>query len=103
VHTAFGADTDHDSYDPVAMNLAWRVLSQTNLILETFAAEWSGKVSPVHVFWHSFDLAMTRFSDRVVPQTTSTDAVTREAYSRELMSFGFWFGDPGFPEPLRRT
>src|SRR5690625_7323898 len=77
VHTAFGADTDHDSYDPEAMNLTWRVLSQTNLTLETFAAEWSGKMSPAHGLWNSFELSLTRLSVRFATQTTSPDAVTR--------------------------
>lgn len=95
----FRQDTEHASYDPAAMSSAWQVLSQVNQMLEAFAARCSGKTSPVHMFWHSFDLAMTRFSDEVVPQAAGTDPVTREAYSRELISSGFWFGDPAFPEP----
>jgi hypothetical protein len=75
------------------------VLSQVNLVLEEFAAAFSGKVSPVHHFWHTFDIAHTRFSDRQVPQPPQADPVTREAYSREVISFGFWFGDETFPEP----
>jgi hypothetical protein len=79
------------------------------LVFEEFTAEFCGKVSPVHLFWHSFDLAVTRFSGRRVDQPAGVDGVTREAYSREVISAGFWFGDetldqPGFysytaPEP----
>jgi hypothetical protein len=75
------------------------VLGQVNLVLEEFAARFDGKVSPVHHFWHTFDIAHTRFSDRRVDQPPRVDPVTREAYSREVISFGFWFGDDGFPEP----
>jgi Family of unknown function (DUF5996) len=67
--------------------------------MEQFAARFAGKVSPVHHFWHTFDLAHTRFSDRHIDQPPTADPVTREAYSREVISFGFWFGDDDFPEP----
>ena len=95
----FAADTEHHSYDPPAVNRYWRVLSQVNLILEEFASGFSGKTSPVHHFWHTFDIAMTRFADRHIDQPPTADSVTREAYSREVISFGFWFGDENFPEP----
>jgi hypothetical protein len=75
------------------------VLSQVNLVLEEFAARFSGKVSPVHHFWHTFDIAHTRFADRDVDQPPTADPVTREAYAREVISFGFWFGDDRFAEP----
>jgi len=95
----FTADTEHDTYDPSAVTRYWRVLSQVNLILEEFAGHYSGKTSPVHHFWHTFDIAMTRFADRHIEQPRTADSVTREAYSREVISFGFWFGDERFPEP----
>jgi hypothetical protein len=95
----FSDDTEHASYDPVWANRYWQVLSQVNLILEEFAARYSGKVSPVHHFWHTFDIAHTRFSERHVVQPREADPVTREAYSREVISFGFWFGDDAFAEP----
>ncbi|TWF80287.1 hypothetical protein FHX44_116230 [Pseudonocardia hierapolitana] len=94
----FAEDTEHASYDPAAVTRYWQVLSQVNQVLETFAARFSGKTSPVHHFWHTFDIALTRFSDTAVHQPPTTDPVTREAYSREVISFGFWFGDPTFPE-----
>jgi hypothetical protein len=95
----FADDTEHDTYDPAMVSRYWQVLSQVNLVLEEFAGGFSGKVSPVHHFWHTFDIACTRFSDRVVDQPPEADPVTREAYSREVISFGFWFGDEVFAEP----
>jgi hypothetical protein len=84
----FAEDTEHDTYDPAAVNRYWRVLSQVNLLLETFAAGYSGKTSPVHHFWHTFDIAVTRFGDKHVEHSAATDPVTREAYSRDVISFG---------------
>jgi hypothetical protein len=95
----FAEDTEHRSYDPAAATRYWQVLSQVNLLLEDYAADYSGKTSPVHHFWHTFDIAVTRFGDRVVDQPAQVDPVTREAYSREVVSAGFWFGDENFGEP----
>lgn len=94
----FAEDTEHATYDPDAVARYWHVLSTVGLWLEELAGDFSGKTSPVHHFWHTFDLAVTRFSDRVV-EMPHADPVTREAYSREVVSFGFWFGDASFPEP----
>ena len=95
----FAEDTEHAAYDPVQVNRYWRVLSQVALVLEEFAAGFSGKASPVHHFWHTFDIAYSRFSGRHTVQPAEADSVTREAYSREVVSFGFWFGDDSFPDP----
>ena len=95
----FADDTEHAAYDPAAVTTYWTVLGQVNLLLERFAQSYSGKTSPVHHFWHTFDIAVTRFSDRVVDQPATVDPVTREAYSREVVSFGFWFGDEATREP----
>lgn len=95
----FADDHEHRAYDAAMVNRYWQVLSQVNLVLEEYAADYSGKTSPVHHFWHTFDIAISRFSDRRVEQPDSVDSVTREAYSREVISAGFWFGDPDFPEP----
>ncbi|HEV7826328.1 MAG TPA: DUF5996 family protein [Mycobacteriales bacterium] len=95
----FAEDTGHAAYDPAWANRYWQVLGRVNLLLEEFAARYSGKTSPVHHFWHTFDLALTRFSDRHVDQAADVDPVTREAYSREVVSSGFWFGDEGHPAP----
>lgn len=97
--TPFATDTAHATYDPAWAHRYWIVLGQVAQLLEAFAARFSGKTSPVHHFWHTFDLAMTRFSDRVIDQPAEADPVTREAYSREVVSFGFWFGDDDVPEP----
>lgn len=95
----FAEDIAHDGYDPAAITRYWQVLSQVNLVLEEFSSRFAGKISPVHHFWHTFDIAVTRFSPRRVAQPPTTDPVTREAYSREVVSSGFWFGDDHFPEP----
>ncbi|MEY9964754.1 hypothetical protein ABIA33_002796 [Streptacidiphilus sp. MAP12-16] len=95
----FAEDFEHAGYDPVLANRYWQVLSQVALVLEEFKARFSGKSSPVHHFWHTMDIAHTRFSERHVDPPPEADSVTREAYSREVISFGFWFGDAAFAEP----
>ncbi|REK86243.1 hypothetical protein DY245_33410 [Streptomyces inhibens] len=95
----FAEDTEHAAYDPAHSNRYWQVLSQVALVLEEFAAGYSGKASPVHHFWHTFDIAHSRFSGRHIDQPPQVDPVTREAYSREVISFGFWFGDDTFAQP----
>jgi hypothetical protein len=95
----FSEDHEHAAYDPAAVTRCWRTLGRVNLVLEEFAGGWTGKTSPVQLFWHSLDIAVTRFSDRHVDQRPDVDPVTREAYSREVVSFGFWFGDDSFPDP----
>ena len=95
----FFEDTEHASYDPQA----------AHTILASFDAGgpasssssppgFVGKVSPVHFFWGSFDLAVTRFSGRPAPLREGADAITREAYSQEVISAGFWPGNGGFGE-----
>ncbi|MFG3690176.1 DUF5996 family protein [Micromonospora sp. NPDC047740] len=95
----FAEDTTHAAYDPYWVNRYWQVLSQVGLVLEEYAARCNAKTSPVHHFWHTFDIAVTRFSGRQVPQPDTVDPVTREAYSHEVISAGFWFGDKNIPEP----
>lgn len=95
----FADDHEHRGYDPAAVSRYWQVLSQTALLLEEYATGYAGKTSPVHHFWHSFDIAVTRFSDRLVEPPPGADPVTREAYSREVISAGFWFGDDTVPAP----
>jgi hypothetical protein len=97
--TPFPADTAHADYDPFWVGRYWTVLSQVNLLLEEAASGYTGKISPVHHFWHTFDIAVTRFSERLVDMDASVDPVTREAYSREVISSGFWFGDDDVPMP----
>ncbi|MFJ4651792.1 DUF5996 family protein [Nocardia sp. NPDC088792] len=95
----FDRDYDHHTYDVAAVHRAFRIQSQVGRILEEFSAGYSGKISSVQLFWHTFDLAVQRFSDRKIDMPGSVDLVTREAYSREVISAGFWFGDDRIPEP----
>ena len=76
-----------------------RVLAWTDQVFKEYAGRFSGKQSPVHLYWHSFDLAVTRISDRRVDLPDGTDPVTREAYSHEVISCGFWPGDRSVREP----
>lgn len=97
--TPFAEDHDHASYDPEYTNRFLRVLSFSDAVLREFAGRFTGKQSPSHVFWHSFDLAMARYSGRRAPDRRESDMVTREAYSHEVISFGFWAGDSKVPYP----
>ena len=90
--TRFELDTKHRSYDPVAANAFFRTLVSITPVLESFRCRYVGKCSPVHFFWGSFDLAVTRFSGRRAPARPGADAITREAYSHEVISHGFWPG-----------
>jgi Family of unknown function (DUF5996) len=91
--TPFAEDTTHASYDPEYVGRFWRVLSEVEWILEEFAGWFRGKSSPVHLFWHGLDLAVTRFSGTRLPDPLGGDPVSREAYTDEVISFGFWPGD----------
>lgn len=77
----------------------WRILVWVSGVFEEFAGRFNGKQSPVHLFWHSFDLALARFSGRRAPERDGADPVTRGAYSHEVISFGFWPGDRDVREP----
>ena len=93
----FEQDKVHASYEKDAVNRFWRALVQIDRVLKNFRTGFLGKVSPVHLFWGSFDLAVTRFSGRPAPLHPGgipalPDAVTREAYSHEVISAGFWPG-----------
>jgi uncharacterized protein DUF5996 len=88
----FDEDTTHASYDPEYANRFWRILVSTDDVLKEFRSRFIGKSSPVHFFWGSFDLAVTRFSGRRAPERKDADVITREAYSHEVISVGFWPG-----------
>ncbi len=88
----FDQDTKHASYDPEYANRFWRILVCCETIFKEFRAGFIGKASPVHFFWGSFDLAATRFSGRRAPERVEADSITREAYSHEVISAGFWPG-----------
>jgi hypothetical protein len=91
----FEQDHGHASYDAEYAERFWRILVQAVKVFEEFRARFTGKVSPVHFFWGSFDLAVTRFSGRRAPQREGADPITLEAYSHEVISHGFWPGSPG--------
>src|ERR1700688_3169593 len=88
----FDRDQAHASYDPASAQKFWRILLSVQHVLEEFRARFIGKSSPVHFFWGSFDLAVTRFSGRTAPERPGADSITREAYSHEVSSVGFWPG-----------
>jgi hypothetical protein len=88
----FDEDRVHASYDAKAVEKFWRILLSVDSVFNQFRSEFIGKSSPVHFFWGSFDLAVTRFSGRRAPERPGADAVTREAYSHEVSSVGFWPG-----------
>jgi hypothetical protein len=90
---ALDRDEHHRSYDRAAVEKFWQILALTDAVFTKFRSEFIGKCSPVHFFWGSFDLAVTRFSGRPAPVKPDADPITREAYSHEVSSVGFWPGD----------
>jgi Family of unknown function (DUF5996) len=89
----FNLDEQHSSYDSEYAHRFWQVLVNVDTVLREFRSRFIGKASPVHFFWGSFDLAATRFSGRRAPERPDADDITREAYSHEVISHGFWPGD----------
>jgi hypothetical protein len=100
----FEQDEKYRRYDREHANRFWRALSRADYLFQNFRSAFVGKCSPVHFFWGSFDLAVTRFSGRRAPEHPGApnvaDLVTREAYSHEVSSAGFWPGGPALPEPV---
>jgi hypothetical protein len=92
----FDLDTEHKSYDPEYAHRFWQVLVQAEKVFRAWGTGFLGKVSPVHFFWGSFDLAVTRFSGRPAPPRKGADSIQREAYSHEVISAGFWPGNGGY-------
>ena len=95
----FEADTTHRSYDRVQASAVWQALVAMKPVFERFRCGFVGKCSPVHFFWGSFDLAVTRFSGRRAPERAGADSITVEAYSHEVISHGFWPGSGAIQEP----
>ena len=98
----FAEDTKHASYDPDAAQRCWRIIASGTRVLRTFRSRFVGKSSPAHFWWGAFDLSCTRFSGRRAPQHPGgfpnlPDRVTREAYSHECISAGWWPGNVGGP------
>jgi Family of unknown function (DUF5996) len=100
----FEQDQAHHAYDPDYVHRFWRILVQADRIFTAFRARFVGKASPVHFFWGSFDLAVTRFSGRIASPhpgvPNMADKVTREAYCDEVSSCGFWPGGVGMERPI---
>jgi len=95
----FAEDETHAAYDPEYANRFWRILVQADRVFKEFRSRFIGKCSPVHFFWGSFDLAVTRFSGRRAPEREGADSITREAYSHEVISHGFWPGSGNVKAP----
>jgi hypothetical protein len=91
----FNQDEIHNSYDPEYANRFWKALIGVDKIFSEFRCRFIGKVSPVHFFWGSFDLAVTRFNGELAPKRENADVITREAYSHAVISHGFWLGGNG--------
>jgi len=92
----FDTDTIHRSYDAQCVERFWRVLVDAERVFRQFGTGFLGKISPIHFFWGSFDLAVTRFSGRPAPPRDGADDIQREAYSHEVISAGFWPGNGGY-------
>jgi hypothetical protein len=97
--TPFDQDQHHASYDTEFVERFRNILVNSDRVLKQFRTRFLGKCSPVHFFWGSFDLAVTRFSGRRAPQKEGVDAMQREAYSHEVTSCGWWPGNRAFPQP----
>ena len=97
--TPFPEDTENKSYDKTYVERFHQILVEVDDILQDFRGRFLGKSTPVHMFWHSFDLALTRFSGKKATPRDGAGMVEREAYSHEVISFGFWFGDDNVPAP----
>jgi hypothetical protein len=95
----FAEDRVHAAYDPEYAARFWKILVSVDRVFGEFRSSFIGKSSPVHFFWGSFDLAVTRFSGRRAPERPGADAITREAYSHEVSSVGFWPGGSGIDGP----
>jgi hypothetical protein len=95
----FAGDRQHAAYDPRAVERWWKLVAWSARVLDEFRTRFIGKCSPVHFWWGSFDLAVSRYSGRPAPENPGADRVQREAYSHEVSSAGFWPGDIRYPAP----
>jgi Family of unknown function (DUF5996) len=103
VDIPFSVDRDHASYDRVMVRRWWEIILWSADVFDQCASEFIGKESPAHLFWHSLDLAIARYSGRPANKPPSENPVEQEAYSQEVISVGFWAGDPNTPAPTYYT
>ena len=103
VDIPFSIDREHASYDRVMVRRWWEIILWSADVFDQYASEFIGKESPAHLFWHSFDLAIARYSGRQANKPPSENPVEQEAYSQEVISVGFWAGDPNTPAPTYYT
>lgn len=96
--TTFPENREKPDYNPIYVQRYHQTLNEISNVLQEFRGRFQGKATPVHWFWHSFDLAYTRFSGRKAPPRIGGSRVDREAYSHEVISFGFWPGDDNFKQ-----
>jgi hypothetical protein len=101
--TPFADDRANRAYDAAAVRRWWNAIAWSTTVFERFATEFAGKQGPVQLFWHGFDLALGRYSGRRADGPPKTDPVQREAYSHEVIAFGFWPGDANVPAPAYYT
>jgi Family of unknown function (DUF5996) len=102
ITTPFAQDREHHAYDAAAVRRWWNIILWSTRVFEDFASRFVGKQGPVQLFWHSFDLALGRYSGAPAPAPPA-DPVAHEAYSHEVIAFGFWAGDPNVPAPTYYT
>jgi hypothetical protein len=95
----FAEDHEHATYQPEYVNRFWKILLQVDSIFQEFRGRFLGKSTPPHLFWHHMDFALTRFSGKLAPVKEGAGIVEREAYSHEVVSFGFWAGDKNVRSP----
>jgi hypothetical protein len=103
ITTPFAQDAEHAQYDRAAVERWWFISRWTTQVMDRFAAGFTGKQSLPHLFWHSFDLAMSRYNGRRAPVRDGAGTVEREAYAFEVIAFGFWPGDANVKEPTYYT
>ncbi|HEY0384001.1 MAG TPA: DUF5996 family protein [Candidatus Elarobacter sp.] len=101
--TPFADDRENHAYDTAAVRRFSDAIAWTTTVFERFASDFAGKQGPVQLFWHGFDLALGRYSGRRADGPSKTDPVQREAYSHEVIAFGFWPGDANAPAPAYYT
>jgi hypothetical protein len=97
--TPFPEDRRHAAYDAAYAHRFWQILRRLDVVFKQFRARFTGKASPAHFFWGSFDLAVSRFSGRSAPPRPDADRITRVAYDEEVQSLGFWPGGQGIEGP----